>query len=514
MQYGTMQPNSKWIVNDLCKVIVGFRNYTTHATRSKYVSFAIAEQPQMCELLIRLSRGRLNDSQAAKYPAFLFEQLIDYGFLRPAQGLAPRQMFKRYFSVLNAGRFRSIAFKGHRYYVASLVFMAFYSQRGNDYLRETVVLPAWAGRFADKVFDIVRNGISEAAFLALPGRLRSRIEKHGLVTPEAKQPYLERFFGEHCRLDDALLSELPAFYRPYLPDCSGAATDYRLNHDIFFSSGEMGDALRAQIPNLAWADSCKPSIWVRDPVRDIVSMYWLTDAQLRDLRALKDSSRQAADLDAATRRLFVHCGVLHDPARTAQARAAWAERLREVGKQVDENGCFTFEGILPPIELAMSRKYLRFMKERKFLLLDRANGKTEERFWIHRDEFTFYLQGQISTLLNQVLPSPVKPGHNALTIYESGATLPRHKDDVKAFSWVMSLPVETRPEGNKDEAWPIYVETPKAIHKAMLQAGDGHVIDPQMPHWRDRLADGRLSILLLWFVPHDYRGFVNGSWID
>ncbi|AEA65554.1 hypothetical protein [Burkholderia gladioli] len=512
MQNGSVQ--AKWVVNDLCRVIVGFRNYTIHATRSKYVSFAIAEQPQMCDLLIRLSRGKLDDRQAAAYPAHLFEQLIDYGFLRSTQGLAPRQRFKRYFSLLNAGRFRSILFKGHRYYVASMVFMAFYSQRGNDYLRETVVLPAWAGRFADKVVDIVRNGISEAAFLALPARLRGRIEKHGLVTPEHRQPYLERFFAEHGRLDEALLDEVPAFYRHHLAAVSAPIDAYRLNDKLFFSSAELGDTLRGQIPNLDWAESCRPSVWVKNPVRDIVSMLWLSDAQLRELRALRAGQRQPAELDASTLRCFVASGLLHDPAQTAEARKAWAVHLREVARQLTESGCFTFEGILAPIELAISRKYLRFMKDRKFLMLDRANGKTEERFWVHRDEFTFYLQGQICTLLNQVLPSPIKTGHNALTIYESGATLPRHKDDVKAFSWVMSLPVDTRPDDHKEQAWPIYVETPKAIHKAMLQAGDGHVIDPQMPHWRDRLSDGRLSILLLWFVPHDYRGFVNGSWID
>lgn len=512
MQHGSTQP--KWIVNDLCKVIVGFRNYTIHATRSKYVSFAIAEQPRMCELLIRLSRGCLSDSKAEEYPPFLLEQLIDYGFLRPVDGLTPRQRLKRCFSVLHAGRLRSVAFKGRRYYVASLVFMAFYSQRGNDYLRETFVLPAWAGKFTDKVVDVVSHGISEQAFLALPASMRKRLQKHGLVTPADKQPFLERFFGEQCRLSDQLLDELPDFYRRNLPQCVGGAEDYRLNDEIFFSTDALSDDLRSQIPNPKWADTCKPSVWVRDPVKGIVSMFWLSAKQLRDLRALASAEQQPRDLDASTLRLFVYCGLLHDPRQTAQAKSEWTARLAGVRGQLSESGCFTFENVLPPIELAISRKYLRFMKEKKFLLLDRNNGTTEERFWIHRDEFTFYLQGQISALLNQVLPAPVKPGHNALTIYESGATLPRHKDDVLAFSWVMSLPVETRPGNRKEDAWPIHVETPKAVHTAMLQAGDGHVIDPQMPHWRHQLHDGRLSILLLWFVPHDYRGFVNGSWIE
>ncbi|CDL79300.1 hypothetical protein [Xenorhabdus cabanillasii] len=509
--YDTKQ---QWVVNDLCKVIVGFRNFTTHTTRSKYVSFAIADQLQMCELLVKLSQSRLNNELVSQYPNYLFEQLIDLGFLKPIDKLGILGHFKRAFNVLNSGRYVSIKFNGRCYYVASFVFMAFYSQHENDFLRETVVLPAWSSKFTSKVFDIITKGLTSEQFDVLPKAMKNRLLKHGLITSVDKLPLFERFFSQHCQLSSSLINELPLFYRNHLPTIDLSSHLYQLNPRVYLSIDGLDAKLRGQIPNLKWALSCSPNIWVHDPVKDILSMYWLTPAQQKNLHDLLASRMHINELDPETFTLFVYSGIVYDPSMIQTRREQWSWQLSELKKQLVQNSCFTFEGILSPIELAIARKYMRFMMDKKYLLLDRANGNTQQRLWYHRDEFSFYLQGQVCKLINQVLTDPVKPGHNALTVYKSGAILSRHKDDVLAFSWVMSLPVETKPEISKDQAWPIYVETPMAVHKAMLQSGDGHLINPQMPHWRDVLEDGQLSILLLWFVPQNFTGYVNGNWID
>lgn len=509
-----MHTESDWAVNDLCKVIVGFRNHSTHATRSKYVSFAVIEQPLMCQLLVRLAQGRVDAKTVGEYPPHLFEQLIEYGFLAPVDRLGWRGRFQRLWRILDSGRLRRIPFRNRDYYVNSLVFMAFYSQAPGDFLKEQVILPAWRPRYAEHVLQIAAHGLEPSGYQALSATIKRRLRQHGLVTSSEQLPHRELFFAEHCMLSQALVEELPPSYREQLPDIANDAEHYRLNPGIYRTIDEAAPALRRQIPNLAWARSCAPTVWVEDLVKGIVSMYWLTDEHQRLLAQLQAGTLQVRQLDPQTLRLFVYSGILDDPRQLSVRREAWQQRLATLGERLDNDGCMTFESVLSPIELAIGRKYLRFMMERKFLLLDRVNGKTQERFWCHRDEFTFYLQGQVCTLLNQVLRKAVKPGHNALTIYGDGATLPRHRDDVLAFSWVMSLPIEARPEASKEQAWPIYVETPAKVHKALLQSGDGHLIDPQMPHWRERLTEGSLGILFLWFVPKDYRGFVNGSWVD
>lgn len=510
----TSEVRPAWVVNDLCKVIVGFRNHSTHATRSKYVSFAVVEQPQMCRLLVRLSQGKVDADEAARYPAHLFEQLIEYGFLTPLDALGWRRRCSRLWRVLDSGRWRRIPWRGRHYCVTSLVFMAFYAQAPDEYLRESVILPAWLPGYADKVLQIASQGLDGSGYRAFSGATRRRLRKHGLITPPEQLPNREGFFAEHCILSEALLNELPNHYRTHLPAVNDFGQHYVLNPGIYANLDNVPDALRQQIPNLGWASACAPTLWVEDPVKGIVSMYWLDTVQRRLLAELQSGARRTDQLPPHLVRLFVYSGILYDPRELSARRDAWQQRLGALGERMNRDGCMTFESVLSPIELAIGRKYLRFMMERKYLLLDRVNGKTQERFWCHRDEFTFYLQGQVCTLLNKVLEKPVKPGHNALTIYGNGATLPRHRDDVLAFSWVMSLPIEARPQESKEQAWPIYVQTPTQVHKALLQPGDGHLIDPQMPHWRERLVEGRLSILFLWFVPLDYRGFVNGSWVE
>lgn len=504
----------QWAVNDLCKVIVGFRNYSTHATRSRYVSFAVVEQPRMCELLVRLARGQVDARMVEQYPEHLFEQLIEYGFLAPVASLDWQARARRLWRVLDSGRFRRVPFRGCDYHVTSLVFMAFYTQRPEQFLEERVILPAWAPGYAEHALRIAANGLDEPTYRSLSPRVRRRLAKHGLVTPIERLPQRERFLAERCQLDQALLDELPACYHSQLADTDVDSHSLALVPGLYPRFEQVPEHLRRQVVNPDWAQSCAPSLWVEDPVRGIVAMRWLTAQQQLALNALREGRSTPAILDPATRALFVQAGILHQPATLSARRDAWRQRLDTLVQRMATDGCMTFEQVLPPLELAIARRYLRFMMDGRFLLLDKVNGKTQQRFWCHRDEFTFYLHGMVCTLLNQVLAEPVKPGHNALTIYQDGATLPRHQDDVQAFAWVMSLPIEARPEHDRQLAWPICVETPRQVHEARLLPGDGHLIDPQMPHWREKLEQGRLGILFLWFVPADYRGFVNGSWVE
>ncbi|WP_449432235.1 hypothetical protein [Pseudomonas putida] len=502
----------QWAVNDLCKVIVGFRNYSTHATRSRYVSFAVVEQPRMCELLVRLARGQVDAEAVRHYPQHLFEQLIEYGFLAPTDTW--RTQARRLWRLLDSGRFCRVPFRGRDYHVTSLVFMAFYSQRPKQYLEERVILPAWSPNYAEHALHIAANGLDATSYHRLPQRVRRRLGKHGLVTPIERLPQRERFLAERCQLDQTLLDDLPPGYHSQLDHDDVDGSGLALVPGLYAHREQIPAALRRQVVNPAWAQACAPTLWVEDPVKGIVAMRWLTAQQQLTLAALREGRLLPQALNPATRTLFLQAGILHRPSNLQARRDAWRLRLQALAAQMRDDGCMSFEQVLPPLELAIARRYLRFMMQGRYLLPDRANGKTQKRFWCHRDDFTFYLHGMVCSLLNQVLPDPVKPGHNALTYYQDGATLPRHQDNVQAFAWVMSLPIEAQPEHDRQLAWPICVQTPQKVLEARLLPGDGHLIDPQMPHWRERLDKGRLGILFLWFVPAAYQGFVNGSWVD
>jgi len=104
----------------------------------------------------------------------------------------------------------------------------------------------------------------------------------------------------------------------------------------------------------------------------------------------------------------------------------------------------------------------------------------------------------------------VKPASNALAIYRPGAKLPRHKDDVDAYAYVVSLVVYTEPETDRDDAWPIYAAVDGKEHEAKIRAGDFVMMDPHDEHWRDHLTSHSCCIMLLWFVDEKYSGNING----
>jgi hypothetical protein len=503
-----------WYINPICRVIVGFRNYTNHATRSKYVSFSIENEPKMCELLLLLSCKKPSKAEIESFPDVLLYQLIDYGFLKPIDSFSLFEKFKQSFHLLNESRHKRIEFKGKKYAITSFIFMAFYSQPQGMYLRETIILPFWNKTFSRVVFDVVRSGQKKLTAKVSPKHIK-RMLKHGLIARQEDLPVITTYFARECILSEKLFVDLPDHCREmlYVPKNKD---NLIINPQIYLHTpNKIPTEVSGHIHDEKWVLEANPSVWVRHPVTQVLSMYWLDEKQLSQLQQLLDGEMTPSSLDEETFKLFCYIHLIDSQEYLDKERTIWREKMRTAKEHILTHTCVTIPDILATPELAISQAYIRHLYHKKYLLRDRANGATKGRYWVHRDDFTIYIHQQICTILNQFLPSPVKLGHNGITIYKPGAVLPKHNDDVLAFKWVMSLPVDTDPVRDRADAWPIYVETAKdAILSAKLRMGDGHLIDPQMPHWRDALSDHTLGILLLWFVPHDFTGYVNGNWID
>lgn len=503
-----------WYFNPLCKVIVGFRNYTTHATRSKYVSFSIENEKEMCELLLLLSFKKLSKDKINAFSERLFDQLINYGLLKPIHSLTFSEKIKNSLNLLNENRHSHVYYKGNAYAVTSFIFMAFYSQRPNEHLRETIVLPFWSKKFCQKVYEALSSSNKKLTVNASARHIK-RMLKHGLISKQQDLPDINTYFQRDCVLSENLFVNLPEHCKDmlFVPSKNEKLI---INSQIYLNdSNSVPLELASSIYDAQWALDCKPSVWIKHPITQIVSMYWLNEKQLSQLKQLINQTITPEMLDEQTFKLFSYIHVIDSEEYLMNEAKAWQEKLVASKDKLTHQGCVIIRDILATPELAIAQSYLRHLYHKKYLLRDKANGSTKERYWIHRDNFTLHIHHQISIILNQFLPSPVKVGHNGITIYKPGAVLPNHIDDVLAFKYVMSLPVDTDPVKDIDNAWPIHIKTPDdVVYSAKLRMGDGHLIDPQMPHWRDELSDHTLGILLLWFVPHDFKGYVNGNWID
>lgn len=496
-------------LNPICNVIIGFRNYTTHSTRSRYISFSPIKQPQMSQLLLDLSTGNVSGDMSTKWPEELFIQLVDYGLFVEVTSIMQR-LKNALRNPLNENRLKVIRYQNKSYLVTSFIFMAFNSQLPKQYLRETVVLPAWTQGFAKQVFQLLGKETIKEELSRLTNKVIQRLSKHGVLIAEQDYPTHESFFGHQAQLNKDLLAYIPQDKQV----CTQKNLNYKLNQQVYFIE-DLPQHCVERIYDFEWLLKVSPSIVVEDPVTKVLSIYWLSKCQEQCLRDLLSHSLSVDALEKEMQTLFSAIYVLEQEDDLKTRALNWQETIQKAKEQLANEKIITLYDVIAPVYLAMARKYIGHLSEQKYFIADKANGKTKERYWVHRDEFTFFIQSQMCTLLNQILPEPVKIGHNAITLYKPGATLPKHIDDVIAFSWVMSVPLDTNPEKNRDDAWPIFVETDKdRVLSASLGMGDAVLINPQMPHWREMLKDHSLGIVFLWFIPANYKGYVNGHWID
>jgi hypothetical protein len=505
----TLATNAYILLNPICNVIIGFRNYTTHSTRSRYISFSPSKQPQMSQLLLDLSSGNASGDMSDKWPDKLFNQLIDYGFFVEMVSFAQR-IKNAFRNPLNENRWKKVTYQNKRYLVTSFVFMAFNSQLPKQYVRETVVLPSWTRTFSKYVFQLLEQGASPDNLAHLPNKIKQKLLKHGVLIHKQDYPTLDSFFYQHAQLNNALLEYIPQDKRMVCQKNQ----DLQLNQRVYFLE-DLPQDLADRIYDMEWVLTVNPSVVVEDPITNILSIYWLSEKQAHCLKGLLSHSLAVDALDEEMQTLFSSIYILeHVDALKARA-LHWQETIQKAREELSDKKIITLRDVIAPVYLAIARKYIRHFVENKYFIADNANGKTKERYWQHRDDFTFFIQSQMCTLLNQILPEPVKLGHNAITVYKPGATLPKHIDDVLAFSWVMSVPLDTQPEINREHAWPIFVETDsETVLSASLGMGDAVLMNPQMPHWREMLEESSLGIVFLWFIPANYSGYVNGHWID
>ena len=498
------------VISPLCNPIIGFQNHVLEETRSRYISFSVEKQPLIAKLLIDVAFKRFTPEVTATWSNEVFQQLVNYGLFVP-HTVATKQNLLCY--CLNENRRTKLIYQGQCYQITSFVFMAFNNQAPKSFIRETVVLPHWAKTFSEKVYHLLNHPNPQSEIRALSPSLAKRLIKHGLLIHKQDFPDMDSFFSRECILSQTLIQEIP--YPNVLPEIS--LDDLLiLNQQVYFLDDIPMD-WKNRFYDFKWIQNIQPTIIAEDQVTKILSIHWLDNPQTQLLTSLQKGEISLNDLSHDVRELWTLARILESETSLKKRREEWNRKVQAAYQQVSEKKHMVIEEALSPLDLAITRKYMRHLLNKKYMMLDKANGGTKKRYWQHRENWTFYIHQQMQEFLNQILSEPVKVGHNAITIYQSGAVLPKHKDDVHAFTWVMSLPIDTTPTTARTNAWPLYVETnenPSVVEEAMLGMGDACLVNPQMPHWRDKLEGHSLSILFLWFVPKDFRGFVNGNWIE
>jgi hypothetical protein len=246
-------------------------------------------------------------------------------------------------------------------------------------------------------------------------------------------------------------------------------------------------------------------IWVDDPVKAVLSPFWLGQRFEALLAGLEPGRPARAErLSVRDRAVLRAAGVLVTSEKIAQGGAEMTEMLSRAACAFTR-GYAMLGGLIHPFHIGALRRYYRYMiRQGAFVLGD---GQSPRRYAIHNDAVARFFHHQLAGVMSQVAGVPVKPSYVYLASYQSGAELRRHTDREQC-EYSITLLVDHSPEPVRESPWPIVLHGKEAVVTVHQSIGDALLYrGRQIPHSRGRLPDGFTSTSLLFhYVDEKFEG--------
>jgi len=131
------------------------------------------------------------------------------------------------------------------------------------------------------------------------------------------------------------------------------------------------------------------------------------------------------------------------------------------------------------------------------------------RWYRHGDPVARLFHRLLAPVIQSVVSEPIKPSYPYFAAYPRGTSLSRHTDREQC-EYTVSLLVGHEPRGNRELAWPIYLEPPSGIPmprvRLLQRPGDMLIFKGrEIPHWRPQLRCAARSLHIFFhFVPQDF----------
>jgi hypothetical protein len=304
------------------------------------------------------------------------------------------------------------------------------------------------------------------------------------------------------------LDEQPSALLPYRGRSSKPVMDHCtvvINKRIQIQMGDEPRVGLTDFPHCARFLSGYPLLWVQHPGTKVLAPYWLNNIYLELIQRLIADEISPSELDPAVFATLTSANILV-PADYEESQArAWQESFASLFRQLQSEQYAIVRGIIHPLQIAALRKYFRTLDHKNFLLPDLQGASV--RYALHNEEVAKFIHHQLSKLLICVTQELVKPSYSYLSLYKSGSFLAKHRDRPQC-AWNLSLLIDTDPDRDVTESWPISVEVGKQTKEICLEMGDGLLYrGTDIPHWRQALWNGETTTLILChFVPESFKG--------
>lgn len=348
---------------------------------------------------------------------------------------------------------------------------------------------------------------------AAEGPLGDLAARRGLLLKPAEVP--EDLSGFRCDLAREVCELLPERGAEWGRVGARVTSALRVNPRCFLQTeATPPDEVRAELParqagsrapnTFDRFSRARPILWVDDPRAWCPTPLWLDrDPDADAIVGLTLGAVEVHELAPDLRNRLLLAGVLQAPGEVDLATAgARAEGLRE---SLRTNQFVIVRNAISPILAGALRRYYRTLRENGFFLLD-TGQVPGGRDGVYCDAASRFIQHQLVRLVDSVTGERSMPSYTWVFRYREGAELERHTDRDQC-RWNMSLCVDSEPERDRSEVWPIYVEADGRPQRCDLEIGDCLLYrGNEVPHWRDPLGGGAVTMALLHYVASDFDG--------
>jgi hypothetical protein len=247
-----------------------------------------------------------------------------------------------------------------------------------------------------------------------------------------------------------------------------------------------------------------PLLWVQHPASQALAPYWLNDDYLQLVGRLIEGQLAPAEVTPSISEQLMRAHVLVPEGYEEIQINEWQEICASSAAQLQSEQYAVIRNLLHPLQIAALRQYFRALEHKDMLYPDVIQS-TSLRYVMHNEEVARFVHRQITPTIERVVRESIKPSYCFLSVYKSGAYLPKHRDRPQCV-WNLSLLIDTDPETDSSDSWPIYLEAGEGVREVRLGMGDGVLYrGTDLTHWREALPDGELATLIFChFVPEDF----------
>ena len=246
-----------------------------------------------------------------------------------------------------------------------------------------------------------------------------------------------------------------------------------------------------------------PLLWVQHPGTKILAPFWLDNAYLKLVRGLMAHEMLPTELEPSVLATLTNARVLVSADYEESESKKWTETFAKLGTRLRAEQYAVIRDIIDPLQIAALRKHFRILDHRNFLIPDLQGGSI--RYALHNEPVAQFVHHQLSDLVRRVTGEPVMPSYCFLSVYKTGSFLAKHSDRPQC-AWNLSLLIDTDPEKELGDSWPIFLEVGGQTKAVRLEMGAGLLYrGTDIPHWRETLGNGETNTLILChFVPEDF----------